>query len=102
MCLWNGNEVNIKVYITAFGISLSCLSTSKKNFCHPLTQTQKPRVVERGQAFLSLVYLSSSNIFALINYTGFATWVSKDYQLNEYFCIPVLLGCHFQKKTNSL
>ena len=50
VCLWNGNEVNIKVYITAFGISLSCLSTSKKNFCHPLTQTQKPRVVERGQA----------------------------------------------------
>ena len=29
------------------------------------------------QAALSLVYLTSSNIFALINYTGFATWVSK-------------------------
>merc|ERR1712106_350745 len=27
-------------------------------------------------ALLSLVYLSSSNIYALINYTGFATWVS--------------------------
>ena len=26
---------------------------------------------------MSLIYLSSSNIFALINYTGFATWVSN-------------------------
>ena len=30
------------------------------------------------QAGLSLIYLTSSNIFALINYTGFATWVSKN------------------------
>ena len=29
-------------------------------------------------ALLSLVYLTSSNIFALINYTGFATWVNKN------------------------
>ena len=28
------------------------------------------------QAFLSLVYLCSSDIYALINYTGFATWVN--------------------------
>jgi hypothetical protein len=28
------------------------------------------------QALLSLIYLTSSDIFALINYTGFATWVS--------------------------
>ena len=33
------------------------------------------------QALLSLVYLTSSDIFALINYTGFATWVSSTNRL---------------------
>ena len=36
----------------------------------------KKRINPVLQALLSLVYLTSSNIFALINYTGFATWVS--------------------------
>ena len=35
------------------------------------------------QALLSLVYLTSSNIFALINYTGFATWVSACVHFHE-------------------
>ena len=33
------------------------------------------------QALLSLVYLTSSDIFALINYTGIATWVSSTNRL---------------------
>merc|ERR1712215_380664 len=40
---------------------------------------------------LSLVYLTSSNIFALINYTGFATWVSIGLAV---FCIPWLRWKH--------
>jgi hypothetical protein len=31
------------------------------------------------QAFLSLFYLCSSNINALINYVGFATWVTSNH-----------------------
>jgi len=42
-------------------------------------------------AFLSLVYLTSSNIFALINYTGFATWVSIGLAV---FCLPWLRWKH--------
>merc|ERR1712013_185381 len=42
-------------------------------------------------AALSLVYLTSSNIFALINYTGFATWVSIGLAV---FCIPWLRWKH--------
>ena len=29
------------------------------------------------QALLSMLYLTVSDIFALINYVGFATWVSR-------------------------
>ena len=32
-------------------------------------------------AALSLAYLCSSDIFALINYVGFATWVTTNYQV---------------------
>ena len=39
---------------------------------------QNVKTLEYFQAFLSLVYLTSSDIFALINYTGFATWVRKN------------------------
>ncbi|KAK8743974.1 hypothetical protein OTU49_000941 [Cherax quadricarinatus] len=38
-------------------------------------------------AFLSLVYLGSSNIFALISYVGFATWVSIGLAV---LCVPWL------------
>jgi len=34
------------------------------------------RIQFNSQAFLSLLYLCVSDIFALINYVGFATWVS--------------------------
>ncbi|KAL1449887.1 hypothetical protein WDU94_002359, partial [Cyamophila willieti] len=38
-------------------------------------------------AFLSLLYLCSSNISALINYVGFATWLSIGVGV---LCLPVL------------
>ncbi|KAG7162514.1 Y+L amino acid transporter 2-like 2 [Homarus americanus] len=38
-------------------------------------------------AFLSLIYLSSSNIFALISYVGFATWISIGLAV---LCVPWL------------
>jgi len=34
------------------------------------------------QALLSLLYLTVSDIFALINYVGFATWVTHLQYLN--------------------
>ena len=43
------------------------------------------------QAGLSLIYLTSSNIFALINYTGFATWVSKKAEKESSCCWVVVL-----------
>lgn len=42
-------------------------------------------------ALLSLFYLMSSNIFVLINYTGFATWVSIGLAV---FCVPWLRWKH--------
>ncbi len=36
------------------------------------------------QSALALVYLSSSDIYALINYTGFGTWVNKE-KMEEMF-----------------
>merc|ERR1712128_275838 len=42
-------------------------------------------------AFLSLCYLCSSDIFALINYVGFATWVSIGLAV---FCLPWLRWKH--------
>merc|ERR1712186_148954 len=42
-------------------------------------------------ASLSLVYLTSSNIYALINYTGFATWVSIGLAV---VCLPWLRWKH--------
>merc|ERR1719282_933388 len=42
-------------------------------------------------ALLSMIYLTSSDIYALINYTGFATWVSIGLAV---FCIPWLRWKH--------
>ena len=36
------------------------------------------------QALLSLFYLCSSNIYALINYVGFATWVKCLYRVSNF------------------
>ena len=39
------------------------------------------------QAFLSLVYLCSSDIYRLINYTGFATWVKIFFrEIGNFYC----------------
>jgi solute carrier family 7 L-type amino acid transporter-like protein len=35
------------------------------------------------QALLSMLYLTVSDIFALINYVGFATWVREAVVVNE-------------------
>merc|ERR1719434_443991 len=42
-------------------------------------------------AFMSCCYLCSSNIFAMINYVGFATWVSIGLAV---FCLPWLRWKH--------
>jgi len=42
-------------------------------------------------ALISLAYLTSSNVFALINYVGFGTWVSIGLAV---FCIPWLRWKH--------
>lgn len=38
-------------------------------------------------ALLSMLYLMSSDIFALINYVGFATWVSNLKSLASYWIV---------------
>lgn len=55
----------------------------EETFVKDICKTQTIRSHMCFQAFLSLVYLTSSNIFALINYTGFATWVSKECLVGE-------------------
>ena len=45
------------------------------------------------QALLSLFYLCSSNIFALINYVGFATWVTITTTINV--TVPIANGFTF-------
>lgn len=40
------------------------------------------------QCLLSLVYLQVSNIYALINYVGFATWVRTPVAVHEFIDTP--------------
>jgi hypothetical protein len=60
------------------------------------------------QSFLSLIYLTSSNIYALINYTGFATWVSRTkknfFRLKDFFFLQNLgvLGFSLVFTTNKV
>jgi len=96
--------IPIFVAMSTFGGVNGILLTSSRLFYAGACEGQMPEILCMIQvnkntpapavlivAALSLVYLTSSNIFALINYTGFATWVSIGLAV---FCIPWLRWKH--------
>jgi len=96
--------IPVFVAMSTFGGVNGILLTSSRLFYAGAVQGQMPEILSMiqvnkmtpapavlGVAALSLVYLTSSNIFALINYTGFATWVSIGLAV---FCIPWLRWEH--------
>merc|ERR1712051_1049333 len=96
--------VPIFVAMSTFGGVNGILLTSSRLFYAGAVEGQMPEILSMIQvnkmtpapavlvvAFLSLVYLTSSNIFALINYTGFATWVSIGLAV---VCLPWLRWKH--------
>jgi len=96
--------IPVFVAMSTFGGVNGVLLTSSRLFYAGACQGQMPEILSMIQvqkntpvpavlivALLSLVYLTSSNIFALINYTGFATWVSIGLAV---FCIPFLRWKH--------
>eukprot|EP00095_Tigriopus_kingsejongensis_P000957 maker-scaffold83_size396513-snap-gene-0.16 protein:Tk00957 transcript:maker-scaffold83_size396513-snap-gene-0.16-mRNA-1 annotation:"cationic amino acid transporter" len=121
--------IPIFVAMSTFGGVNGILLTSSRLFYAGACEGQMPEILSMIQvnkmtpapavlvvAFLSLIYLTSSNIFALINYTGFATWAllslfylcsSNIYALINYvgfatwvsiglavFCLPYLRWKH--------
>merc|ERR1719229_2185605 len=92
--------IPVFVAMSTFGGVNGILLTSSRLFYAGACEGQMPEILSMIQvnkntpapavlcvAALSLVYLTSSNIYALINYTGFATWVSIGLAV---FCIPWL------------
>jgi len=90
--------------LSTFGGVNGILLTSSRLFYAGAVEGQMPEILSMIQvnkmtpapavlivAFLSLVYLCSSDIFALINYTGFGTWVSIGLAV---VCLPVLRRMH--------
>jgi len=88
------------VAMSTFGGLNGILLTSSRLFYAGAREGQMPEILTMIQvnrltpapavlfvALLSLVYLTSSNIFALINYVGFATWLSIG---GGVLCLPVL------------
>lgn len=77
------------VALSTFGAVNGILLTSSRLFYAGACEGQMPEILTMIQiqrltpapavlimAILSLLYLMSNDIFALINYVGFATWVS--------------------------
>jgi solute carrier family 7 L-type amino acid transporter-like protein len=96
--------VPIFVALSTFGGVNGILLTSSRLFYAGAVEGQMPEILSMIQvnkmtpapavlivAFLSLGYLCSSDIFALINYVGFATWVSIGLAV---VCLPVLRRMH--------
>jgi len=92
--------VPIFVAMSTFGGVNGILLTSSRLFYAGACNGQMPEILSMIQvskltpapavifcALLSMIYLTSSDIYALINYTGFATWVSIGLAV---FCIPWL------------
>jgi len=92
--------IPVFVAMSTFGGVNGILLTSSRLFYAGACEGQMPEILSMIQvkkmtpapavlvvALLSLVYLTSSDIFALINYTGFATWVSIGLAV---FCLPWL------------
>ncbi|XP_043199529.1 Y+L amino acid transporter 2-like isoform X2 [Amphibalanus amphitrite] len=88
------------VAMSTFGGLNGILLTSSRLFYAGAREGQMPEILTMIQvnrltpapavlfvALLSLVYLTSSDIFALINYVGFATWLSIGAGV---LCLPVL------------
>lgn len=81
--------IPVFVALSTFGAVNGILLTSSRLFYAGAMEGQMPEILTMIQiqrltptpavlimALLSLLYLFSSDIFALINYVGFATWVS--------------------------
>jgi len=96
--------VPVFVAMSTFGGVNGILLTSSRLFYAGAVEGQMPEILSMIQvnkmtpapavlcvAFLSLCYLCSSDIFALINYVGFATWVSIGLAV---FCLPWLRWKH--------
>lgn len=78
------------VALSTFGAVNGILLTSSRLFYAGACEGQMPEILTMIQiqrftptpavlamAILSMLYLTVSDIFALINYVGFATWVSR-------------------------
>jgi len=96
--------IPVFVAMSTFGGVNGILLTSSRLFYAGACEGQMPEILSMIQvkkmtpapavivvALLSLVYLCSSDIFRLINYVGFATWVSIGLAV---FCLPWLRWKH--------
>ncbi|CAG7729429.1 unnamed protein product [Allacma fusca] len=92
--------IPVFVAMSTFGAVNGILLTSSRLFYAGAIEGQMPQILTMIQtekstpapavlfvALLSLLYLTSSNITLLINYVGFATWLSIGVAV---FCIPWL------------
>lgn len=83
-------SIPVFVALSTFGAVNGILLTSSRLFYAGACQGQMPEILTMIQiqrftptpavlamALLSMVYLTVSDIFALINYVGFATWVNS-------------------------
>jgi len=96
--------IPVAVAMSTFGGVNGILLTSARLFYAGACEGQMPEILSMIQvskmtpapsvmavAFLSLCYLGSSDIFALMNYVGFATWLSIGLAV---FCLPYLRWKH--------
>jgi len=96
--------VPVFVALSTFGGVNGILLTSSRLFYAGACEGQMPEILSMIQvnkmtpapaviisALLSLGYLCSSDIFSLINYVGFATWISIGLAV---FCLPYLRWKH--------
>lgn len=92
--------IPVFVAMSTFGAVNGILLTSSRLFYAGACEGQMPEILTMIQvsrltptpavlciAMLSLFYLASDNIYSLINYVGFATWLSIGLAV---FCIPYL------------
>ncbi|XP_072160033.1 Y+L amino acid transporter 2-like isoform X1 [Bemisia tabaci] len=92
--------IPVFVAMSTFGAVNGVLLTSSRLFYAGACEGQMPEILTMIQihrltpapavlciAFLSMLYLTVSDIYALINYVGFATWLSIGVAV---LCLPVL------------
>ncbi|XP_030029905.1 Y+L amino acid transporter 2 isoform X1 [Manduca sexta] len=96
---WFALSIPLFVAASTFGAVNGVLLTSSRLFYAGAAQGQMPAMLTMvttratpapavlAVALLSLLYLTVSDIYALINYVGFATWLSIGAAV---FCLPVL------------